>query len=230
MKKQLTLAIPSLIGLAIFGLSAWIIAVVYPQISWLRDAYWLVHLILPLVLMGGALTLHLTAKGRTPMYLLSYLLNTIGSGCLIGAIFGLRNYIPTPSLLIGLLPAAFLCCASCMTLLFSKEFQQELTQIILMVLAIGLSIFGIYVWAAHSMPFGCTFLFSALFVVPFPKAVCNAEKEWQRRFHYLSRSGFGAFALVTTVAAFILSDGDILDGLDGFDFSDMGGSGKKKGK
>ena len=79
------------------------------------------------------------------------------------------------------------------------------------------------------MPMGCCFLFSGLFILPFPLAVATLQEDSRQRFRYLSFSGFGTFALVIIVAAFILSDGDILDGLDGFDFSDIG-SGKKKGK
>ncbi len=230
MKKYLTLAIPSLTGLAIFSLSARLIAAVYPQIFWLKDIYWLVHFIVPLVLMGGALTLHLTAKGRRPMYLLSYLLNTIGSGWLVGAIYGLRDYIPTPELLVGLSPALLLCITSCLILLLPSEFWKEIVSLVLLVLAIGLTISGIFAWKFCSMPLGCTFIFSGLFVLPLPRAVFHADEEWTNRFRCLSSSGFGAFVLVASAAAFILSDGDILDGLDGFDFSDIGGSGKKKGK
>lgn len=230
MKKYITLFIPSFLGLAVFGVFARLIAEAYPQISWLKDAYWLVHLVLPLVLMGSALALHLTAKGRTAMHLVSYLFNAIGAGCLVGAIYGLRDYIPTAELLPGLIPAAALCAVACLIPLLPNEFWKELVSLALPVLAIGLVIAGIFVWGFRSMPFGCAFLFSGLFVLPFPRSVFHADEEWSDRFRYLSYSGFGAFALVSIVAAFILSDGEILDGLDGIDFGDIGGSGNKKGK
>lgn len=231
MKKYLSLGIPSFMGLSIFGLIARLTASVYPQIFWLRDAYWLVHLILPLMLMGGALVLHLTAKGRTPMYLLSYLFNTLGAGCLVGAIYGLRDYIPTPELLIALFPAFLICATACLIPLLPGELRKELVSLILLVLAIALVISGIFVWKFRSMPIGCAFIFSGLFVLPFPRSVFRADEEWSGRFRCLSYSGFGAFVLVISVAAIILSDGDILDGLDiSLDDLDFGGFSRKKGK
>ena len=102
---------------------------------------------------------------------------------------------------------------------------------VLLVLAIVLVILGIVLWILKSMPFGCAFLFSGLFILPLPLAMCDVSEEWAECCHHLSYSGFGAFVLVLTVAAFILSDGDILDGLDlSLDGPDFGSSGRKKGK
>ena len=229
MKKVVTLFIPSFLGLAVFAVLTGLIAMVYPQITWLKDTYWLVHLVLPLCVMGGALALHLTAKGRAAMYLVAYLLNAIGAGCLVGAIYGLRNYLPTAALLPGLFPAVVLCAAACLIPLLPRDFWKDLVSLVLLVLAIGLVIVGIVVWASRSMPFGCAFLFSGLFVLPFPRSVFHADEEWSDRFRHLSRSGFGAFTLVSIVAAFILSDGEMIDGLDGVDLGDLVGSNKKKG-
>lgn len=226
-KKFSPLFFPALIGLVIFGLFARLTASVYRLVPWLNDTYWWVHLIIPLVLMGVALALHLTAKGRTAGYLLSYLFNAIGSGCLVGAIYGIRNYIPAPELLIALIPAFLICATACLIPLLPSKFWKELTQIILLVLAIGLVVTGMIVWIFRSMPFGCAFLFSGLFILPFPLVVFDADVEWSQRSCHLSYSGFGAFILVISVAAFILSEGEILDGLD---LGDFGGSGRKKGK
>ena len=229
MKKYLSLATPALMGLVFFAVTARLTAAAYPQISWLQDAYWLVHLILPLVLMGGALALHLTARGRTPMYLVSYALNAIGSGCVVGAIYGLRNYIPSVHLLAALAPAFLIAAAAFLIPMLSKDLAKGITALVLAGLAFLLAVAGIVVWSLYSMPMGCCFLFSGLFILPFPIVIGTLKEAWAQRFRYLSFSGFGTFFLVILVAAFILSEGDILDGLDGFDFSDIG-SGKKKGK
>lgn len=230
-KRFYPLFIPSLIGLSVFGLCSRLTASVYLQVSWLQDTVWWIHLILPLVLMGGALALHLTAKGRPAGYLLSYLCNAIGSGCLLGAIYGLRDYIPTAALASALIPAIVLCAAACLMPRLPGERIREITGFILLALAIALVILGIVLWICKSMPFGCAFLFSGLFILPLPLAMFDVGEEWGECCHHLSYSGFGAFILVLSVAAFILSDGDILDGLDlSLDGPEFGGSGHKKGK
>ena len=227
MKKFAFSCFPPLVGLLAFGLSARGIAFVYPQLLWLQDAYWLVHLILPLVLMGGAVALHWTAKGRAPMYLLAYLLNAVGSGCLVGAIYGLRDYVPPAALLAALLPAFLIGAGSFLVTLFSKDLARGITAFSLAGLALMLAVAGIFLWIFYSMPIGCCFLFSGLFILPFPLAVCAVQEEGAQPFRYLSFSGFGTFILVLLVAAFILSEGEILEG---FDIGDADGFRKKKGK
>lgn len=229
MKKYLSLVTPALIGLAVFGLTAHLTARVYVSTTWLSDLFWVIHLIIPLLLMGCAIAAHLIAKGRTAGYLVSYFLNAVGSGCLVGAIYGLRGYVPQIHLLGALLPAALIVAATFLIPLQLKDLAKGITALVLAGLALALAVAGIFVWPFYSMPMGCCFLFSGLFILPFPLAVATLQEDSRQRFRYLSFSGFGTFALVIIVAAFILSDGDILDGLDGFDFSDIG-SGKKKGK
>jgi hypothetical protein len=227
MKKFLFSFCPPLVGLLTFGLFARFIASVYQQISWLRDTYWLVHLILPLLVMGGAVALHWTAKGRTGMYLLSYLCNAIGSGCLLGAIYGLRDYVPHVHLLAALVPAFLIGTATFLIFLFSREPGKGIVAFSLAGLALILVVAGIIIWIFYSMPVGCCFLFSGLFILPFPIAVGAVQADCSQQFRYLSFSGFGTFILVFLVAAFILSEGEILEG---FDIGEPDAFGKKKGK
>ena len=226
MKKFSFSFFPPLVGLLSFGLFARLTASAYQQISWLQDTYWLVHLILPLLLMGGAVALHWPAKGRTPMYLLSYLFNAIGSGCLLGAIYGLRNYVPPVHLLAALVPAFLIGTATFLIYLFSKDLVKGITALMLAGLAFTLAVAGIIIWIFYSMPIGCCFLFSGLFILPFPIAVGAVQEDCSQQFRYLSFSGFGTFILVILVAAFILSEGEILEG---FDIGEPNVLGKKKG-
>ena len=66
-----------------------------------------------------------------------------------------------------------------------------------------------------------------LFILPFPIAVGAVQADCSQQFRYLSFSGFGTFILVFLVAAFILSEGEILEG---FDIGEPDAFGKKKGK
>jgi hypothetical protein len=74
---------------------------------------------------------------------------------------------------------------------------------------------------------GCVLLFSALFLLPLPIGIAKAVDWPPDRFRYLSFAGFGAFFLILLVAAIVLSEGEILDGLD-FDIGGGESAGTKK--
>ena len=89
------------------------------------------------------------------------------------------------------------------------------------VLAVIQFICGICLWIFHEPVIGCFILFTALYLMPLPIA-CLVHDE--KKYRYLSFSGFGAFILILFVAALLLTEGEILDGLD-FDF--VSGESKK---
>lgn len=229
MKRNVFSLFPlTLLGLGVMSVFAWLLACAYPLWPRLQTAFWAVHLILPLLLMVGAIVVHKCAKGRPAGYLLAYLCNAIGSGCTVGAIWGVRSRIPAPELLAALVPAAVICALSLLILGLRNEKARGAVVTVLTVLALALTVGGGVLWPLHSMPLGCTVLFTGLFILPFPIAVSIAGSEPEQRFRYLSYSGFGALIFIVIAAALILSGGDLLDGLDaGFDF-DFGK--KKKGK
>ena len=96
---------------------------------------------------------------------------------------------------------------------------------IFLMLTLALLGLGIFVWIRHSVLHGSTLVFSSLFFLPFPIGCSSAQEKPERKYRYLSFTGFGAFIVIALVAAIIMSGGEILDGLD---FG--GGEGKAKKK
>lgn len=220
-----------LLGLLTVALSARLVAAVFLANDALRSAHWLVQLLPALVYMGIALAAHLLAKGRKWLYIFSYLINAFASGCAVGAVLGDASLLPDAHLLIALLPAAAIGAAASLLLTSPRRFARRLATIGGTIGALALIGIGIYIWDCRDVLAGCALVFSGLFLLPFPIG-CNGmlDEEEQERYRSLSFTGFGAFIAIAFVAAIILTDGEILDGLDGFDFGGGEGSGSKKAK
>ena len=93
-----------ILGLAVMALLCWLVSLIYRAFPGLADLNWVASMIPPFFLMILAILCHKMAKGRTPGYLGSYLLNAAGSGCAIGVLLGNVAVIPPPELLPALLP------------------------------------------------------------------------------------------------------------------------------
>lgn len=213
-----------ILGLLTMAFSSWLMSWIFQSIPQLGDAYWLLQLGPAFLCMIGALVAHLRAKGRKGLYMLSYFLNAAGSGLAVGAVLGAASILPPPQILLALTPAAAIGCLVCLLFILPGKFWRGFTAICGTVLALVLVGFGIYFWICVDPLTGCAFVFSGLFYLPFPIG-CNAMLESpQERYRYLSFTGFGAFMLIAFVAVFILSEGEILDGLD------LGGGDGKKAK
>lgn len=212
------------LGLLTMSVLAWLLSQLYRLIPGLAGIHWLAQLIPAICLMIGAIVCHKKAKGRTPGYLLSYLVNAAGSGCAIGALLGVAAVIPPAELLAALLPAAGLGTLVCLLLLIPGKGWRSFVILAFVILGLALIGVGIYVWICRDSLAGCTMVFSGLFYLPFPVGCSAAREKPERKYRYLSFTGFGAFILIATVVAFILSEGEILNGLD----LDLGTGGKKK--
>lgn len=170
-----------------------------------------------------AILSHCLAKGRSLGYLLSYTLNAIGSGCCVGTVFA--DYAMEPLvhlLLIALIPGAVLGILLLLGSTVQNETFLRIWYISFFVLAVIQFICGICLWIWWEPVIGCFMLFTALYLMPLPIACLGHD---EKKYRHLSFSGFGAFVLILFVAALLLTEGDIFDGLD-FDF----GSGKDKKK
>ena len=64
-------------------------------------------------------------------------------------------------------------------------------------------------WVGRSALVGSILLFSGLFFLPFSFCLQNAVEKPERKFRYLSFSGFGAFGIIAFVAILILSEGEL---------------------
>lgn len=211
-----------LLGLLTVALSARLVAAVFLATPALKNAHWLLQLLPALVYMGIALAAHLLAKGRKWLYIFSYLINAFASGCAVGAVLGDASLLPDAYLLIALLPAAAIGAAASWLLTSSRRFARRLATIGGTVGALALVGVGIYFWDYRDALIGCALVFSGLFLLPFPMGCKAMLSEHNDLYRYLSFTGFGAFIAIAFGAAVILTDGEALEGLDGFDFG--GGS------
>ena len=204
------------LGLLLMGTVAWLVSAMLQVFPAILEIHWLVLLIPAVLCSVGALIAHLCAKGRTGIYLLSYGINAIGSGCAVGVLMGVKGMISTLILVQSLLPALLLGIL-CWAFLAFIDYYPGIVTLLFVVLSVILLIVGFVIWVKVMPLVGCTMVFSALFVLLFPVFVNVALDDARDTFRYLSFSGFTAFIAILFAVIIILSEGQALDGLDGFD-------------
>lgn len=224
--KQPTYPMPLFFGFCVLLMAAvaWMTSALLQEVSLRGNLHWLILLIPAVLCSVGALIAHLRSKERTWAYLLSYSLNALGSGWAVGVLMGVKGMLPTATLVMSLLPALFLGIL-CWIVLAAIDRWPTIVTSIFVVLSVALLITGIVFWVRFAPLVGCTMVFSALFLLPYPVAVNLAMDTPSETYRYLSFSGFGGFVLIFTVVLFVLTEGEVLEGLDGgFDLNSGSGS------
>lgn len=217
-----------LIGLLIMSASAWLVSALLPMMPEFADAYWIVQLLPAAGLMLTAVAAHLLARKKINWaYLFSYFANAVASGWAIGVLMGAKQLLPTAELFLALVPAVLLGVLAALLVGSAAAKRITVVSTIFVILAVLLFLGGIAVWVRVAPLTGCVFVFSALFLLPFPLGIGGAIDQPKDAFRCLSFTGFGAFFLILFVVIVILSDGDFLDGLE-IDFGGGSGSAKKK--
>ena len=217
-----------LIGLLIMAVSAWLVSALQPQMPEFAAADWPAQLLPTAGIMLAAVAAHLLARKKANWaYLFSYFANAVASGWTIGVLMGAKQILPTTGLFLALLPAALLGIFAALLFGLPDTKRTAVISTIFVILAVLLFLGGIAVWVWLAPLTGCVFVFSALFLLPFPLGIGAALNQPQGTYRCLSFTGFGAFFLILFVVIVILSEGDFLDGLD-FDFGGGSGSSKKK--
>lgn len=224
-KLQYKMLLNYVVALVVMGIAAYLTSWLYGCQTALVQLHWGVRLIPSIVLMLGALAVHLLSHKKAWAYLLSYSLNAMASGWIVGTLMYEKQMLPAPELFTALIPAVLFGILACMLFSMSENKRTTVISIVVLVSGILLLLAGIALWIWVAPLSGCVFVFSALFLLPFPIGVGCAKETPDEAFRYLSLTGFGAFALILLVAIFILSEGEILDGLD-----IGGGEGKKSKK
>lgn len=215
------------LGLMLMGAVAWLISTILPAVPVLGKLHWGILLIPAVLCSVGALIASIRAKERTGLLLVSYGLNAMGSGLAVGVLMGVKGILPATPLVQGLLPALILGLLFWIFLAVIDHWPGIQT-LVYVLLSVALLILGIVIWTRHVPLIGCAMVFSALFLLPFPIAMNAAIDKPYEQFFYLSISGFGAFILILIGVLFVLTEGEILDGLDGFDGFGGEGIGRKK--
>ena len=224
-KPQCVMLLWYIVGLLMMGVSAFAVSVIFDMIPQLMELHWVVRLIPALVFMIGAVVAHLLSGKKVKWaYVLSYVLNAVGSGWIVGALMGVKGISTTWQVILAMLPALFLGILYCVLVSNVDSSRKALTTGIFVGLSVLLLLAGVAMWIWVSALIGCVFLFSALFLLPLPIGINYALDMPGDTYRFLSLTGFGAFFLILFAAIVILSEGD---GLDGIDF---GGEGRAKQK
>ncbi len=173
-----------------------------------------------------AITFHYKGKKVLWGYLASFLINSIASGFIISAYYlKYEIVLNIYSLLIGAIPAAaivFLVYLMLQSFNKTKKITITIAAIINAILTISAIIFWIkYGNVIFSFAFFCS-LVSFFYLCVFGITINHNERSL---FRDISFGSFGSFIIISVVVAFILSEGELLDGLD---FG--GGASNKKGK
>ncbi len=177
------------------------------------------------VLMLAAIPFHWNGKKWNAGYMVSFLLNSVGSGMSVSALFVAKGMsIDLPQLLLAAIPAAgILLLVYLMLQIFHSKGS---TVAIATVLNIALTVSLIVLWIIYGYRFYCFAFFCSLISI-FYLCVYGITEEHEERslLRDISFGSFGSFIILTVVVIFILSEGEILDGLE--PDVNLGGRGKK---
>ncbi len=182
-------------------------------------------------LMLAAIPLHRAGKRWKPLYLLALLFNGFGNGFSLSALYIHAKLNPDIlSNLPGMIPAACVL-TLCVLLLWLLSERKDLAVILSAIAALAALVLCVVLMirtsgaAAPQWRFAFfAALLAAVFLLPMGQLAARPERSVLRD---SSLAGFGAFVLITLVVVLLLSEGEVLDGLDiGDVFS--GGSARKK--
>lgn len=185
-------------------------------------------LLIGAILMVIAVPAHILAKKSKLLYILSFALNTVGSGFAASAYYlekGL-NIIPESMFLPMLIPAS----VSFVTYLLIRIFP-KIKKIVLTVSIIGTFLMLIafaVLWIKNGYEFYSFAFFYTVFTMFY--VIVNAVTVSYNEnvvFRDVSLGSFGIFIIVALVVLFIITEGDILDGIFDFGTVDVGKKGNK---
>lgn len=174
-----------------------------------------------------AIPFHCKGKKVLWGYLASFLINSIASGFVVSAYYiKSERAFDIHNLIIGAIPAAAIVFLVYL-MLQSFNKTKKVTIIVAAIINIVLSITTIIFWimqgnVVFSFGFFCS-LISFFYLCVFGITINHDERSVLRD---ISFGSFGSFIIISVVVIFILSEGEILDGFDGFG----GGDDTKKAK
>lgn len=188
-------------------------------------------LIVGAVLMVLAVPVHIFAKKHKLLYLLSYILNTVGSGFAASAYYLKKGHsvIAESLFLPMLIPAA----VSLITYLLVR-FLPKIKKLVLAIATIGtiamLIAFAV-LWIKNGYEYYSFAFFNTVFTLFYVVTDAVTIGEYDRNvIRDISFGSFGIFLAIAMVVLFIISEGEIFEGLfEGvFDFGSSDGATKSK--
>lgn len=203
------------LGLALAGLMSWSVPSLWLSLPDPSKIHWGVGMGVAFILM----LLALVPAGRSekspwePVF--CYSLNALGTGCAVGTLLAQLEEIPDLQLLlICLVPGAVLA----LVLAFSLAHPpiQWVKRICWIAAAISLVLVGVGIcrWCFGDALWGAVCFFCGLVLLPFSVVCRTCAQKPEYALGHLALAGFGIFFVVFFIVLLILSEGDILDGLD----------------
>ena len=190
-------------------------------------------LVIGAILMILAVPVHIFAKKHKLLYILSYALNTVGSGFAVSAYYLEKQLtvIPENMFLPMLIPAII----SLITYLLVRFFP-KIKKFVLAISTIGtiamLIAFAV-LWIKNGYEFYSFAFFNSVFTLFYVVVDAVTVGEYDRLvIRDISFGSFGIFLVIALVVLFIISEGEILEGVfDGiFDFGSTGETKAKNNK
>ncbi len=186
-------------------------------------------IIVGLVLMIAAIPFHCLGKKEKWGYIVSFLLNSIGSGFSLSAVYIKNGYeIKITDMLLAIIPSAAILLFACLMLqLFGKAKKATVT--LACIADVVLIVIYIIRWITKDNDVFDSFAFFSLLITLFYICIFGfaVNHEKRKTLRFISFGSFGAFIAVAFVAAFIVSEGDILSGMDSLVDTDAGVKKKK---
>lgn len=210
----------SLISIALFAVAVFLGIAIFKEFYGLAAAVCLMVLAIPF---------HLQGKKRKWMYIISFLMNSVANGFSVSAYYTVKNIdLSIHGVLFAAIPAVgILLLVYLMLQTFNKTKKVTVTVACLVngAVTVALTVFWImHGWTIFSFGFFCSMI-SFFYLCVFGITVNHDERSVLRD---ISFGSFGSFIIITVVVIFILSEGEILEGVvDGFD---AGGEKKSKKK
>lgn len=167
------------------------------------------------VLMIAAIPFHWYGKKWKIGYLISFLLNSVGSGMSVSALFVVKGVAADlPQLFLATLPAAaVLLLVYWMLRIFHRSKSASVALATLFNIALTVSL--VVLWIMYGYRFYCFAFFCSLislfYLCVFGITVEHEERSLLRD---ISFGSFGSLIILTVVVVFILSEGEILDGFE----------------
>lgn len=183
------------------------------------------------VLMLSAIPFHCIGKKAKWGYIVSFLLNSIANGFSLSAVYIKNGYEPKlSSMLSAIIPSAVILLLACLVLYF---FGKSKKVAVTLACIADVAMMAVYIaqWITKDNDVFSSFAFFCLLITFFYLCVFGFAVNNDRRntLRFISFGSFGAFIVLTFVVIFIVSEGDVLDGVEILADPDVSGKkGRKK--
>ena len=203
------------LGLVLTGLMSWAVPSLWLSLPDPSRIHWGFGTGVAFILMLLALIPAGCSEDSPWEPVLSYSLNALGTGCAIGTLLAQLEQIPDLQLLLAcLIPGAVFALVLAFSLAHPPLHWVKRICWIAAALSLALIGVGICRWCLDDALWGTVCFFGGLVLLPFSVVCRTCAQKSEYALGHLAIAGFGIFFVVFFVVLLILSEGEILDGLD----------------